>query len=126
VLLDQAGPARHLLGLFEPLCLALGKTGQIKPSDSRFVADRGCAITTVLVDQNIRNYFVGSIVKQESQRRCSKAMHAKHADNSEVNDPSGRVIGSAQGGTEVYDKDILALSVSGKPRLAIKRVAPGL
>ena len=33
--------------------------------------------------------------KARIQRRCREAMHAKHADNSELNELSGRVIGGA-------------------------------
>jgi hypothetical protein len=59
--------------------------------------------------------FVYSIAKQEFQRKCRKTMYAEHADKSELNELSGRVIGCAftvlntlgAGCAKVHYKDIL-------------------
>ena len=42
--------------------------------------------------QYSRNHLTAASQKQEFQRRCRKEMHAEHADNSELNEPSGRAL----------------------------------
>jgi hypothetical protein len=71
--------ARYLCCCVEALCDWLG----LIPSIATLRASAASPVGRY--DRN-----VGYIAMQEFQRRCRKTMHAKHADNSEMNDLSGR------------------------------------
>jgi hypothetical protein len=96
------------------------------PACSRTAAAKFHPEICFVAGSSIRSQsLVGSIEKQEFQRRCRKAMHAEHADSSEMNALSGHMIGCTTKGAKAHDKKASwSGSISlGKPRLAIKRVA---